>query len=194
MSKNTLDFYAANAAEYVLHGTVNPRLNSFLERLPAGGTILELGTGSGVDAKTMMAAGFRVDATDGSGELAHEAEKLLGQPVRQMLFNQLEADQAYDGVYASASLLHAPREDLPDIISRIHRSLKVGAYVWASFKGGQQEGLDGLGRYYNYFSASELKQAWSTNGAWSSLEHESWLGSGYDQLPTEWHSIMAKRQ
>ncbi len=193
MSKNTLDFYAANAAEYVLHGTVNPRLNSFLERLPAGGTILELGTGSGVDAKAMLAAGFRVDATDGSGELAHEAEKLLGQPVRQMLFNQLEADQAYDGVYASASLLHAPREDLPDIISRIHRSLKVGGYVWASFKGGQQEGLDGLGRYYNYFSASELKQIWSTNGAWSSLEHESWLGSGYDKLPTEWHSIMAKR-
>lgn len=194
MSKNTLDFYAANAAEYVLHGKVNPRLNSFLERLPAGGTILELGTGSGVDAKTMMAAGFRVDATDGSGELAHEAAKLLGQPVRQILFNQLEADQAYDGVYASASLLHAPREDLPDIISRIHRSLKVGGYAWASFKGGQQEGLDGLGRYYNYFSASELKQVWSTNGAWSSLEQESWLGSGYDQLPTEWHSIMAKRQ
>lgn len=194
MNNKTLEFYSANAVEYVSHGTVNPRLNSFLERLPAGGTILELGTGSGVDAKAMLNAGFRVDATDGSGELAQQAEKLLEQPVRQMLFNELEADQLYDGVYASASLLHASRADLPDIISRIHRSLKIGGYVWASFKGGQQEGLDGLGRYYNYFSESELKQVWSSNGAWSNLEHESWHGSGYDKLPTEWHCIIARRQ
>ncbi|MBB4954138.1 SAM-dependent methyltransferase [Agrobacterium vitis] len=194
MNNKTLEFYATNAATYVSHGTVNPRLNSFLDRLPPGGTILELGTGSGVDAKAMLNAGFRVDATDGSSELAQEAEKLLGQPVRQMLFNQLDAVQAYDGVYANASLLHAARTDLPDIISRIHRSLKMGGYVWASFKGGQQEGLDGLGRYYNYLSASELKQLWSHNGQWSTLEHESWLGSGYDKLPTEWHYIIAKRQ
>lgn len=194
MNNKTLEFYAANAVEYVSHGTVNPRLNSFLERLPAGGTILELGTGSGVDAKAMLNAGFRVDATDGSSELAQQAEKLLGQPVRQMLFNDLNADQTYDGVYACASLLHASRADLPDIISRIHRSLKVGGYVWASFKGGQQEGLDGLGRYYNYLNESELKQLWSSNGPWAHLKHETWQGSGYDQLPTEWHSILAVRQ
>ncbi|HBF31396.1 class I SAM-dependent methyltransferase [Rhizobium sp.] len=194
MNNKTLAFYAANAAEYVSHGTVNPRLNSFLERLPHGGTILELGTGSGVDAKAMLNAGFRVDATDGSGELAQEAEKLLGQPVRQMLFTELKAEKIYDGIYANASLLHAPRTDLPDIISRIHRSLKIGGYVWASFKGGQQEGLDGLGRYYNYLSESELNQLWSSNGQWASLEHERWLGSGYDKLPTEWHCIIARRQ
>jgi cyclopropane fatty-acyl-phospholipid synthase-like methyltransferase len=194
MNNKTLEFYATNAATYVAHGTVNPRLNSFLKRLSPGGTVLELGTGSGVDAKAMLNAGFRVDATDGSGELAREAEKLLKQPVRQMLFNELDANQAYDGVYACASLLHAARADLPDIISRIHQSLKVGGYVWASFKGGQHEGLDGLGRYYNYLSESELKHLWSSNGEWASLEHERWLGSGYDKLPTEWHSITAKRQ
>lgn len=194
MNNKTLDFYAENAAKYVSHGTVNPRLSSFLQHVPAGGTILELGTGSGVDAKAMLTAGFCVDATDGSRELADEAEKLLGQPVRQMLFTELDADQAYDGIYASASLLHASRVDLPDIISRIHRALKIGGCVWASFKGGQHEGLDGLGRYYNYLSESELKQLWSSSGQWAGLTHETWLGSGYDQLPTEWHAIMATRQ
>jgi SAM-dependent methyltransferase len=194
MSKGTLDFYGANAAQYVCHGSVNPRLNSFLARLPKGGTILELGSGSGADAKAMLDAGFRIDPTDGSRELAHEAEKLLGQPVRQMLFGELEAERAYDGVYACASLLHAPRKELPDIISRIHRSLKTGGYVWASFKGGQQEGLDTFGRYYNYFSEIELKDIWSGNGEWSILEHENWQGSGYDKVATDWHSITARRK
>ena len=57
----TLKFYADNAADYVQHATApTPQLGSFLARLPAGGSILELGTGNGRDAAAMLAAGFAV--------------------------------------------------------------------------------------------------------------------------------------
>lgn len=188
----TLAFYAANAAVYVTDGAVNPRLEAFLALLPPGGCVLELGTGSGADAEAMLRAGFDVDPTDGSLELAVEAEKRLGRPVRQLLFQELDAEAAYDGIYASATLLHARRGDMPEVIARLHRALKPGGVLWASFKGGGAEGLDSLGRYYNYLGAEELLALWSGAG-WASLALESWQGSGYDRQPTEWHAVTARK-
>ena len=96
MSSDTLGFYANNAAAYAAHSNVNPRLESFLNLVRPTGLVLELGTGSGQDAKAMLEQGFDVDPTDGSGELAAEASRLLNRPVRQMLFHELEAVERYD--------------------------------------------------------------------------------------------------
>lgn len=194
MTENTIGFYDANATEYAADGSVNRKLHGFLGQCRSGGTILELGTGSGLDARAMLDAGFVVDATDGSAELAAIAAKRLGQPVRTMLFEDLDAVAAYDGVYASASLLHVPREQLADVLARVWTALKPGGVVWASFKAGRAEGLDELGRYYNYLSAGELVQIWSMAGHWSAVSVESWLGSGYDGKPTDWIAITAIRR
>lgn len=193
MSSDTLDFYANNAATYAARSSVNPRLESFLKLVPPSGLILELGTGSGQDAKAMLEQGFDVDPTDGSGELAAEAALLLKRPVKRMLFQELEAVERYDAIYASASLLHANRADLPDIVKRMHRALKPGGWLWASFKDGPGEGHDALGRYYNYMSADEIVSLWSSNASWNAVSSESWEGSGYDLAPTLWHSVRAQR-
>ena len=193
MTDATLRFYRDNARTYVADAKVNPRLAPFLALCPPGGQILELGTGSGTDARFMLDQGFDVDPTDGSPELAREAEARLGRPVRNMLFHELDADAAYDAVYASASLLHAPRAELPGILVRIHTALKPGGIVWASFKSGQQEGHDSLGRYYNYLDAGSLRRLWSDAAPWASVELETWHGSGYDRLPTEWAAVTAKK-
>ncbi|OYR16109.1 class I SAM-dependent methyltransferase [Brucella grignonensis] len=193
MPNDALGFYANNAATYAARSSVNPKLESFLKFVRPTGLILELGTGSGRDAKAMLEQGFDVDPTDGSGELAAEASALLQRPVRQMLFHELEAVERYDGIYASASLLHASRADLPDIVRRMHRALKAGGWLWASFKDGPGEGYDTLGRYYNYMSADEIARIWNDNAAWNAVSLESWQGSGYDQKPTLWHLVMSQR-
>lgn len=187
----TIDFYDDNAADYAADGGVNPRLAGFLARCRPGGRILELGTGGGFDARAILDAGFALDATDGSAELAAIASARLGQPVKVMLFNELDSVGLYDGVYACASLTHAARDDLGAVIGRIHRALKPGGIVWASFKTGAAEGKDGLGRYYNYLSPDELDRLWRTNGSWADLTLESWLGSAYDRRPTEWTAVTA---
>ena len=194
MANETIGFYDANATVYAADGSVNRKLSRFLDQCKPGGTILELGTGSGRDARAMLDAGFVVDATDGSAELAAIASGVLGQPVRTMLFQDLAASEAYDGIYASASLLHVPREQLPDVLERIWAALKPGGVVWASFKAGSAEGNDGLGRYYNYLSAGELVHLWTMAGRWSAVSVESWLGSGFDDKPTDWVAITAIRR
>ncbi|MBS1168764.1 MAG: SAM-dependent methyltransferase [Proteobacteria bacterium] len=82
----TIELYNAKAAEYAANENgPNPRLFAFLKRWKPGGRILELGTGGGADAKAIIEAGFVLDATDGSSELAAIASVRIGQPVRARL-------------------------------------------------------------------------------------------------------------
>lgn len=190
----TLRFYADNAAVYAEHVTTptGQRLDAFLAIVPPGGKILELGCGNGRDAAHMLSLGFDVDATDGTPELAAEAERRIGRPVRILRFEQLDANAAYDGIWACASLLHAPAADLPGILRRIHRALRPGGVFTASFKAGTGEGRDALGRYYNYPSADRLRADYQAAG-WLNLTLETNMGSGYDSQPTQWLWATARR-
>lgn len=188
-----VNFYDANAVAYAADGSVNSRLLPFLSKVRTGGSILELGTGSGKDAKVMIERGFVVDATDGSTELAAIASSYLGQTVRTMRFEELAAKEAYDGVYAAASLLHVPRTNLPLVLRKIHAAIRSNGVVWASFKAGSNEGVDSLGRYYNYLDTAELTALWEAAGPWAKMELEEWLGSGFDDQPTNWAAITAVR-
>lgn len=190
----TLRFYADNAASYVRHAeSPTPQLAGFLARLPGGGTILELGTGNGRDAAAMLAAGFAVTPSDASPELAAQAEARLGRQVRVMAFHELDQTAAYDGVWACAALLHAPRDELTDDLARIFRALRPGGYLVASFKAGGGEGRDQFGRYYNYPDAAELHAHLVAAADWASIDISESHGSGYDGLPTRWLWLKARK-
>ena len=126
----TLQFYRHNAEAYADWAKQpSTRLKSFLALLPPGGSILELGCGAGNHSAEMLAAGFTLRATDGSPEMAGIAARRLGHPVETMLFDQLDECGVHDGVWASACLLHVPRDQLADIVGRIHRALKDGGLL-----------------------------------------------------------------
>ncbi|KJF73527.1 MULTISPECIES: bifunctional 2-polyprenyl-6-hydroxyphenol methylase/3-demethylubiquinol 3-O-methyltransferase UbiG [Rhizobium/Agrobacterium group] len=190
----TIGFYTDNAGAYTSRGQAPDRLHleKFLARLPDGATILELGCGGGQDSEFMLAAGFDVRPTDGTPEIAKEAELRLGIPVATLLFEDIRDVAAYDGVWANACLLHVPRPSLPGIIGRIHTALKQGGVFYASFKAGEAEGRDAFGRYYNYPSKAWLEDLYRHFG-WASLEIEARQGSGYDKLPTDWLHVTATK-
>ncbi|NKM17564.1 methyltransferase domain-containing protein [Rhizobium laguerreae] len=180
----TSAFYEENAETYAKRVRSLPKqLDGFLAGLAPGAAILELGCGGGQDSAYMLAHGFDVTPTDGSTELARQAEALIGRPVRVMLFQELDADSAFDGVWAHASLLHVPRSELPDVFARIRRALRTGGIIHATFKAGEAEGHDGFGRYYNYPSADGLL-ALLTKGGWRDITIEENDGGGYDGEPT----------
>lgn len=189
----TLRFYSENAALYARHATqpTGQRLDAFLAALPPGGKILELGCGNGRDAAHMLARGFDVEATDGTPELAAEAGKRLGRPVAILRFEDLDATGAYDGIWASASLLHVPAETLVDVLTRIRRALRSGGIFTASFKAGTGEGRDALGRYYNYPDAESLLATYRS-ASWTEPTLETAAGSGYDGQPTDWLWVAAR--
>lgn len=192
--EQTLRFYADHASAYAGREQDGPneQLQAFLSRLPVGARILELGTGGGRDAATMMAQGFAIEPTDASPELAAEAGARLGIPVRIMRFDELAAQDAYDGVWANACLLHAPSTELTDDLALVHRALRPGGLFVASFKAGRGEGRDTFGRYYNYPDRATLEGHYVSAAPWDHCEIAERPGGGYDK-PTLWYWVMARK-
>ncbi|MBY3232990.1 class I SAM-dependent methyltransferase [Rhizobium laguerreae] len=190
----TSAFYEENAATYAKRARSLPKqqLDAFLAGLAPGAAILELGCGGGQDGAYMLSQGFDVTPTDGSTELARQAEALIGRPVRVMQFQELDADSAFDGVWAHASLLHVPRLELPNVFAHVRRALRPSGLLHASFKAGDAEGYDGFGRYYNYPSADGLS-ALLAKGGWRDITIEENDGGGYDGKPTRWITVMVRR-
>jgi SAM-dependent methyltransferase len=194
MDHDTLQFYRRNAEAYAGWAKApSSRLKDFLALLPPGGSILELGCGAGNHSAEMLAAGFEVRATDGSPEMAEIASRRLGQPVETMLFHELDAHDVHDGVWASACLLHVPRDELADVLTRIRRALKPEGAFYASFKIGEGDGRDSLGRYYNYPSPEWLKVTYAKAGAWTLVSSGTSEIKSFDAAPaTMLHLVVRK--
>lgn len=129
----------------------------------------------------MLARGFDVYPTDGLA-MTEQAKARLGRPVRAMRFDELTQEAAYDGVWANACLLHAPRSALSDILARIFTALRSGGVHVATFKAGGAEGRDGLGRYFNYLSAD-----------WEVLSVENDIGGDYEGGQRPWVAVTVRR-
>lgn len=191
----TLNFYRQNAQDYAGWSKHrHRRLAEFLARLPPAAAILELGCGAGGDTAHMLAQGFSVRATDGSPEMAAEAARRLDHPVETMLFHELDATAAYHGVWASACLLHVPRDELGAVLARIWRALRPGGWFYASFKSGEGEGRDKLDRYYNYPSPDWLRARYAGAGDWTSVAFESSEDKGYDGEPATILHVLAHKE
>ena len=194
MDNDTLQFYRDNAAAYAGYAKApSTRLVDFMGQLPARGSVLELGCGAGNHLAEMLARGFKVRATDGSPEMAALAAKRLNHPVEAMLFDELDESGVYDGVWASACLLHAPRGELAGILGRIHRALKPDGLFYASYKAGEDDGRDSLGRYYNYPSREWLEATYAASGPWRQVKTDTSVIKSFDEAPaTMLHVVVRK--
>ncbi|MDI3560323.1 class I SAM-dependent methyltransferase [Bradyrhizobium sp. Arg816] len=194
MDEATLQFYRQNPEVYAGWAkAVSTRLRGFLALLPPGGAILELGCGAGNHSAVMLAEGFSVRATDGSPEMAEIASRRLGHPVEAMRFDQLDAHEAYDGVWASACLLHVPRDELAGILGKIHRALKPSGVFYASYKMGEDDGRDSLGRYYSYVSREWLEMTYASAGSWITLSSDTNVIQSFDETPANMLNLVVRR-
>ncbi len=191
----TMAFYASVAPVYAATGVggTSRHLPDFLGLLALNAHVLELGCGGGRDAEAMFAAGFQVDPTDGSPAVARQAAARLGRPVRVMRFDELKAMDVYDAVWANASLLHVPREQLTSVLSLVFRALRPGGFHFASYKSGDAEGRDSEGRYFNYPSRSHLVEAYGRAGNWEILAITDYVGGGYEQGEGPWVAITLRK-
>ena len=195
MDDATLQFYRRNAEAYAKREITSrhARLARFLAVLPPGAAILEVGCGAGGDTAEMIARGYDVTPTDGSPEMAAVASRKLGRPVGTLLFHDLDAVEAYDGVWANACLLHVPRDQLADVLSLIHRALKPGGAFYASYKSGDGDGRDTLDRYYNYPTEDWLRATYAKAGEWPDLSIETGEVRGFDDAMAEMLFVLARK-
>jgi mutator protein MutT len=157
---NTAAFYQSNAQAYCDETSafdVSELYKPFLDQLFQGANILDLGCGSGRDSKVFLEKGYSVTAVDGSAEVAACAAKTLGRPVEVTTFQELSHRDTFDGVWACASLLHCPRQQILPVINRIHAALKPCGVAYLSFKWGDDESVDDRGRYFNNYTLNTLQ-------------------------------------
>lgn len=152
-------YYQTNAKHYA---AVNDSFNMtqfyniFLPHISAGGKILDAGCGSGRDSLYFLKQGFQVDAFDASSEMAKIAREKTGLVIRVERFQDLESTHKYDGVWANASLLHVPWQELDGVFYRIYQSLKENGVFYASFKIGNGE-QEFSGRRFTLINENDLR-------------------------------------
>lgn len=184
---DTIAFYEDRAPHWVFHSgeAHSHQLDAFLDRLPPGAAVLELGCGGGRDAAHIKQRGFAVDATDATPALVARANQAFALGARVMAFDELDAEAAYAGVWAHASLLHCPRAALPDVLARIHRALVPGGWHFASYKLGDGEGRDLLGRLHNFPSSEWLIAAYQAAG-FALHAQATYAGKASDGTQRDW--------
>ena len=158
--EQTVGFYDAAARDYaekLVKGHVRPELARFIARLPAGARVLDLGCGPGNASAAMAAAGLRPDPVDASDGMVRFAAETYGVPARLGTFDEDFGRARYDGIWASYSLLHARRAELPGLVARLCAALRPGGTLYLGMKLGEGEARDALGRHYAYVSAQELR-------------------------------------
>ena len=156
----TLNYYNTTAKSFTastLNVPFTELQSTFLSYLPPRSHILDFGCGSGRDTKYFLAQGHQVDATDGSEELCKIASEYTGIPVKQQLFEDLDAVEKYDGIWACASILHVAKAQLPEILQKMTTATKKGGIIYTSFKYGGFEG-EKNGRFFTYLTENSFEE------------------------------------
>lgn len=158
--RETLSVYGKRAQDYadlVQSEGAGTDLKAFIAALPAAARVLDLGCGPGFASAHMAKAGLRPDPVDASPEMVALARDRFGLPARIARFDQIGGENIYDGVWASFSLLHAPRADFPDHLAALHKALRPGGRLYLGMKLGEGERRDAIGRFYTFYSEDELR-------------------------------------
>lgn len=191
----TLAYYSREAQAYadtVAGEADNPHLARFAGMLPPGGAVLDFGCGPGWAADRFRTLGFHVRAMDGSAGLAEEGRRRYGLEIEVCQFDALHEEAAFDGVWASFSLLHDTRAAMPGHLARIHRALRSGGAFYLGLKEGRGEKRDSLNRRYTYYQLAEVETLLGTAG-FSLLGHEKESALGMDGVPAVGLHVFARR-
>lgn len=116
----TLKYYNENATSFSATTQIvdfSITQDKFLALLQPNAYILDFGCGSGRDTKYFMEHGYRVEATDGSEELCKLASTYTGVSVKYMLFQELDEQKKYDGIWACSSICICQRMNLKMLCS-----------------------------------------------------------------------------
>lgn len=119
-------------------------IDSFAQRIK-GKEVLDLGCGPGQDSYYFSKLGFNVTGIDNSTEMIKAAQQLqtVNNPPHFIVgdmrdINTIFNPNTFDAVWASASLLHIPQNDISLVLNGIRTITKNGGQVFIAVKQGKQ--------------------------------------------------------
>lgn len=165
--RETLAAYAEHARRYQRQFTTavpGAALKRFAAALPPGSHVLDLGCGPGTSAAYLASLGHTVEAWDASPEMVALAVQQPGVRAECRDFSDLAKLSPVDAVWASFSLLHAPRSDFVLHLTNIAKAVRSGGLIHLGMKLGTGERRDRLGRLYTFYGEDELVAALARAG------------------------------
>jgi len=177
---------------------VRAAIAQFASALDAGARVLEIGSGPGRDALALEEAGLSVRRTDITPAFVRmlRADGFTADVLDPLSDNldDPERDAPYDGVWASASLVHARREDLPIVLSALARATRPGGAFHLALKEGDgarfsTHGHVGGPRHFTFWREEPLRAV---------LEDAGWVVDDVRRAPglrnETWLDVQASRR
>lgn len=135
-------------------------------RLLPDGDILEIGSGGGRDARELVELGYGYVGTDISTGLIEIARQNLpnGTFYSQSVYDLDFEGRKFDGFWASAVLLHIPKDCMNEALQGIKSVVVTKAIGFISLKDGigekvEKDEIDGeqLERFFSYWQREEFR-------------------------------------
>jgi len=161
--------YQATAKEFaqnVVNLAPTESIQKFTELLSTKAKIIDIGCGSGRDAKIFTAAAVDVLGIDFCPNLIEIAK--THAPLARFQLMDIEMmnlpSSTFDGAWSVCSLGHVPKNKLLNVLKQIYTSLKEQGYFYLALKHGVGEVLEKDSRYdgnhqkfWSFFEENELK-------------------------------------
>lgn len=188
------NYYNNNSISF-FNDTVNADLSAlyqkFLPLLRTGAHILDAGCGSGRDTRFFIQQGFQVTAFDASEALVAKATEYTGINVTLNTFDNFQKKslkpEQFDAIWACASLLHVPSDQMFDSFANLANQLKTDSLFYCSFKYGSND-IERNGRYFTNADEQRLasfikntnlviEQTWITADVRPDRQDEKWFNA-----------------
>jgi 2-polyprenyl-3-methyl-5-hydroxy-6-metoxy-1,4-benzoquinol methylase len=144
------------------------RVRNF-KRYLKNGTVLEIGSGQGLDALELQNQGFDITPTDFVDSFIEilKSKKLF--PIKVNLkTDTLDRFHQLQGVYANAVFVHFSPEDFASALRKINTVLHSNGYLFFSVLQGEgseiSNRMSGVEREFYYYTSKELYQLLSVSG------------------------------
>ena len=197
----TIDAYERSAKECIARWNRRRHrrpllLLEWLQCLPTGGRLLDLGCGGGKDAGDLDRRGYGVVGVDrtnallSAGRRQYPSLPLIRADLRDLPFQA----RSFDGLWAAASLMHLPKPVARRILADLYRLVRPGGFFAATVTYGVKSRLvtDGWvpGRYFARWKKEELARAVRRAG-WNILELKVVTNR---ERKGRWLNLLAQRQ
>lgn len=190
-SLQTIESYEEYAEQYSRNVAHVPAPNdaAALRRIAAeagnGGRILEIGSGPGWEADFLETLGASVRRTDATRRFL-EIQSARGKTGDILNVITDELGGPYDAVVAMCVLIHVPRDQIDQVLTKIAQALRPGGAFLVSMRDGDGETV---GKYHTvYWRRDDFASRMETAGF--ALE---WEEHSIDVDKDPWHTFFARK-
>ena len=144
------------------------------EHAEPGASVLEVGSGPGVDADRLEALGYAVHRTDATRAFV-DLQRAEGHRIDVLDVRTDDLGGPYDVVFAHAVLLHIDRDELHAVLARLRTAVRPGGLLAMTLKEGDGDEWSShkveLPRHFTYWRLEPLRDALVGSG-WEPVVHE----------------------